>query len=128
MRGSSGRGRYSGIDSDSCGRGQSENSPDRLGRLPADARGLVAALALGADAINKGTRFMCTVESPIHQKVKEQIVANDERSTELIFRTLRNTARVAKNAISQQVNAIENSRHATIEDIAHLVSGQRGYA
>ena len=52
----------------------------------ADARGLVAALALGADGINMGTRFMCTVESCIHQNVKEAIVAGDERGTELIFR------------------------------------------
>src|SRR5262245_32420652 len=51
-----------------------------------DARGLVAALALGAEGINMGTRFMCTKESPIHQLVKERIVANDERETELIFR------------------------------------------
>ena len=91
-----------------------------------DARGLVAALALGADGINMGTRFMCTVESSIHQKVKEQIVANDERATDLIFRTLHNTARVAKNAISQEVVTIERKGGAKIEDIAHLVSGQRG--
>ena len=91
-----------------------------------DARGLVAALALGADGINMGTRFMCTVESPIHQKVKEQIVANDERATDLIFRTLHNTARVAKNAVSQEVVAIEKKGGAKIDDIAHLVSGQRG--
>ena len=63
-----------------------------------DGRGLAAALALGAEGINMGTRFMCTKEAPIHQLVKEQIVANDERSTELIFRTMRNTSRVAKNA------------------------------
>jgi NADH:quinone reductase (non-electrogenic) len=92
----------------------------------ADARGLVAALALGADGISMGTRFMCTVESPIHQKVKEQIVANDERSTELIFRTLRNTARVAKNAVSREVVGIESAGGARIEDVAHLVSGRRG--
>src|SRR5512141_1135526 len=73
----------------------------------ADARGLVAALALGAEGINMGTRFMATVESPIHQKVKEQIVANDERQTNLIFRTMHNTARVAKNAVSDEVVAIE---------------------
>jgi NAD(P)H-dependent flavin oxidoreductase YrpB (nitropropane dioxygenase family) len=92
----------------------------------ADARGLVAALALGAEGISMGTRFMCTVESPIHQNVKEQIVANDERSTELILRTLRNTSRVAKNAISQEVVAIESAGGAKIEDLAHLVSGKRG--
>ena len=91
-----------------------------------DARGLVAALALGADGINMGTRFMCTVESPIHQRVKEQIVANDERATDLILRTLRNTSRVARNAVSQEVVAIERKGGATIEDVRHLVGGQRG--
>ncbi|MEX0839055.1 MAG: nitronate monooxygenase, partial [Parvibaculum sp.] len=61
-----------------------------------------------------------------HQKVKEQIVANDERATDLIFRTLHNTARVAKNAVSQEVVAIEKKGGAKIEDIAHLVAGARG--
>ena len=69
----------------------------------ADARGLVAALALGADGINMGSRFMCTVESCIHQNVKEAIVAGDERGTELIFRSLHNTARVASNVVSREV-------------------------
>jgi NAD(P)H-dependent flavin oxidoreductase YrpB (nitropropane dioxygenase family) len=91
-----------------------------------NARGLVAALALGADAINMGTRFMCTVESPIHQKVKEQIVANDERATNLIFRTLHNTARVAKNTVSDEVVAIERRGAAKFEDVKHLVAGARG--
>ena len=91
-----------------------------------DARGLVAALALGAEGINIGTRFMCTVESPIHQRIKEQIVANDERATELIFRTLHNTSRVASNAISKEVVAIERKGNATIDDVRHLVAGQRG--
>ncbi len=91
-----------------------------------DARGLVAALALGADGINMGTRFMCTVEAPIHENVKRQMVANDERATDLIFRTLHNTARVAKNAVSQEVVGIEKKGGATIDDIAHLVAGQRG--
>lgn len=92
----------------------------------ADARGLVAALALGADGINMGTRFMCTREAPVHENVKKQIVANDERATDLIFRTLHNTARVAKNAVSQEVVAIERRGNAQIGDVAHLVSGQRG--
>jgi NAD(P)H-dependent flavin oxidoreductase YrpB (nitropropane dioxygenase family) len=92
----------------------------------ADARGLVAALALGADGISMGTRFMCTVESPVHQKVKEQIVANNERSTALILRTLRNTSRVARNAVSGEVVSIESAGGAKIEDLAHLVSGKRG--
>jgi len=90
-----------------------------------DARGLVAALALGAEGVNMGTRFMSTVESPIHQKVKEQIVANDERATDLIFRTLRNTARVARNTVSQEVVAKEKEG-AKIEDLISLVSGKRG--
>ncbi|MCH7910146.1 MAG: nitronate monooxygenase [Candidatus Hydrogenedentes bacterium] len=91
-----------------------------------DARGLVAALALGADGINMGTRFMATKEAPIHENVKLQLVKNDERSTNLIFRTLRNTARVAKNAISDEVLEIEARGNATIDDIKHLVSGERG--
>ncbi len=90
-----------------------------------DARGLVAALALGADAVNMGTRFMCTVESPVHQSVKEQIVANDERSTELIFRSFRNTARVAKNAIAERVVEIERGG-GQFGDVQELVSGARG--
>jgi NAD(P)H-dependent flavin oxidoreductase YrpB (nitropropane dioxygenase family) len=92
----------------------------------ADARGLVAALALGAAGISMGTRFMCTVESPIHQKVKEAIVAADERATNLIFRTLHNTARVAKNAVSDEVVAIERRGGATFEDVRELVAGSRG--
>src|ERR1700743_2380457 len=81
----------------------------------ADARGLVAALALGCDGVNMGTRFMATVEAPIHENVKRQSVANDERGTNLIFRTLHNTARVAKNAISAQVVAIERKGGAKFE-------------
>ncbi len=91
----------------------------------ADARGLVAALALGADAVNMGTRFMCTAESPIHDNIKRHITLADERSTDVIFRPFRNTARVARNAVSQQVLEIERSGGA-FEDVAHLVAGARG--
>ncbi|HET9074205.1 MAG TPA: nitronate monooxygenase family protein [Solirubrobacteraceae bacterium] len=91
----------------------------------ADARGLVAALALGADAVNMGTRWMCTVESPIHQTVKEHLVGADERMTQHIFRSYRNTARVARNAVSEQVAAIE-AQGRPFEDVRELVSGQRG--
>jgi nitronate monooxygenase len=91
-----------------------------------DGRGLVAALALGADGINMGTRFCATKEAPIHENFKQQMVANDERATDLIFRTLHNTARVAKNAISQQVVAIERAGGAKFEDVKDLVTGQRG--
>jgi nitronate monooxygenase len=90
-----------------------------------DARGLVAALALGADGINMGTRFMCTVESPIHQQVKEQIVASSERDTELIFRSLRNTARVASNSVSREVVRILNEG-GEFSDVKDLVAGSRG--
>ncbi|HEX3886638.1 MAG TPA: nitronate monooxygenase family protein [Phenylobacterium sp.] len=90
-----------------------------------DARGLVAALALGAEGINMGTRFMATVESPIHENIKQQIVANDERATELIFRTMHNTSRVAKNVISTQVVAMEKEG-AKFEDVRELVAGTRG--
>jgi NADH:quinone reductase (non-electrogenic) len=92
----------------------------------ADARGLVAALALGCDGVNMGTRFMATVEAPIHENVKQAIVANDERATNLIFRTLHNTARVAKNAISDEVVAIEKRGNATFADVKDLVAGTRG--
>ena len=91
-----------------------------------DGRGLAAALALGADGVNMGTRFCATVEAPIHQRVKEQMVANDERATDLIFRTLHNTARVARNAVSQQVVEIERRGGATFEDVRELVAGARG--
>ena len=91
-----------------------------------DGRGLVAALALGADGINMGTRFCATKEAPIHDNFKQQMVANDERATDLIFRTLHNTARVAKNAISQEVVAIERRGGAKFEDVQHLVAGTRG--
>jgi nitronate monooxygenase len=90
-----------------------------------DARGLVAALALGAEGINMGTRFMATVESPIHPNIKQQIVDNDERATELIFRTMHNTSRVAKNVISTQVVAMEREG-AKFEDVRELVAGTRG--
>ena len=93
----------------------------------ADARGLVAALALGADGINMGTRFMCTDESPIHRNIKDAIVAASEVDTELIFRSLRNTARVARNSVSQEVVEILSSG-GKFEDVRDLVAGVRGTA
>jgi nitronate monooxygenase len=92
----------------------------------ADARGLVAALALGCDGVNMGTRFMATVEAPIHENVKKQIVANDELATNLILRTLHNTARVAKNATSDDVVAIERRGNATFAEVKDYVAGARG--
>lgn len=93
----------------------------------ADARGLAASLALGAVGANMGTRFMCTVESPIHQNIKEKIVASNETDTIHIFRTLKNTARVYKNKVAKEVVAIERRPGgAKFEDIRELVSGARG--
>jgi len=86
----------------------------------------VAALALGCEGANMGTRFMATKEAPIHQKVKEAIVAHDERGTDIIYRTLHNSARVAKNKISEEVVAIEKRGGATFADVKDLVAGTRG--
>lgn len=94
----------------------------------ATGAGLVAALALGADAVNMGTRFMATTEAPIHENVKQQIVVNDERDTVLVFRQFRNTARVARNSISQKILEITARPGSTFEDIAELASGVRGRA
>lgn len=91
----------------------------------ADGRGLAAALCLGADGINMGTRFMCTVESPIHDNVKKAIVANDELATELILRPLRNTSRVASNGVSRETVRLLNEG-ADFEAVSHLVAGVRG--
>ena len=90
-----------------------------------DGRGLAAALALGADGINMGTRFCATKEAPIHQAFKEAMVVNDERATDLIFRTMHNTARVAKNAVSQKVVQMERDG-AKFEEVRPLVVGARG--
>lgn len=92
----------------------------------ADGRGLVAAMALGADGINMGTRFCATVEAPIHKNAKQFIVDNDERGTNLIFRSLRNTARVGKNSISDKVVDILSTPGTTFDDVAQLVRGARG--
>ena len=91
----------------------------------ADGRGLVAALALGADGVNMGTRFLCTVEAPVHERVKQAIVDGDERNTELIFRPLRNTARVARNKVSVDVVRML-AEGAQFADVRDLVAGVRG--
>ena len=91
-----------------------------------DSRGLVAALALGADGINMGTRFMCTKESPVHDNVKQAIVEATELDTQLIFRSLRNTARTFKNSVSVKVAEILSDPDKQFEDVRELVSGQEG--
>jgi nitronate monooxygenase len=91
-----------------------------------DGRGLAAALALGAEGVNMGTRFCATQEAPIHEKVKQFIVANDERATNLIFRRFHNTGRVARNSVSDRVVEISNQPDAVFEDIRPLVGGALG--
>ena len=93
-----------------------------------DARGLVAALALGADGINMGSRFMCTKEAPIHDKVKQAMVEADELNTQLMNRTLRNTSRVFKNEVASKIVEIEREKGADLKigDLAEYLSGQRG--
>ncbi len=73
----------------------------------ADGRGLVAAMALGCDGVNMGTRFMATKEAPIHNDIKQKIVEMDENQTQLIFRSFRNTARVYRNSVAEKVAEIE---------------------
>lgn len=93
----------------------------------ADGKGLAAALAMGADGINMGTRFMVTREAPIHEKVKQAMVDASELDTALIYRSLRNTARVFKNSIAEKVLEIESQPGATnFEDIRPLVQGAKG--
>jgi nitronate monooxygenase len=92
----------------------------------ATGRGLAAAMALGAQGVNMGTRFVATHEAPVHENVKKQIVANNERDTLLIFRMFKNTARVARNSISEEILEISSRPGATFADIAHLASGARG--
>ncbi|WP_367112009.1 NAD(P)H-dependent flavin oxidoreductase [uncultured Psychrobacter sp.] len=94
-----------------------------------DGRGLAAALVLGAEGINMGTRFCATVEAPMHDDIKQALVNATERDTRLIFRTLNNTARVLKNAISEEVVAMEH-RDGGVEfaEIRPLVAGARGQA
>jgi nitronate monooxygenase len=91
----------------------------------ADARSLVASLAMGAEGMNMGTRFMCTVEAPIHQNVKDAIVAASELDTRLIMRSLRNTERVLMNPAVARVLAMEKAKGAdlTFADILEDVAG-----
>jgi len=91
-----------------------------------DAKSMVAALALGGEAIVMGTRFMATKEAGIHQNVKDKMTEADELSTNLMFRTMHNTARVFKNSVSDQVVDIESTGTASFDDVKDLVAGQRG--
>ena len=91
----------------------------------ADARGLVAALALGAEAMNMGTRFVATQEAPAHEKVKQWYVDASETDTMYVMRSLRNTERVLRNQIAERVVEME-AEGAGIAELAPLVSGKNG--
>lgn len=92
-----------------------------------DGRGLAAALALGADAVNMGTRFVATKEAPVHHNVKQMMVDSSELDTALIFRSLRNTARIYKNSIAREVLSIEGKPGDTdFSELQPLVAGARG--
>jgi nitronate monooxygenase len=93
-----------------------------------DGRGLAAALILGADGVNMGTRFMATKEAPIHEKVKQRLVEAGELDTIHLYRPLKNTSRYFRNSIAEQASEIEREKGAalTIADLAPLVSGLRG--
>jgi nitronate monooxygenase len=91
-----------------------------------DGRGLVAALSLGAEGINMGTRFCATQEAPIHDNVKQAYIDNDERGSFLIFRNFKNTARVGRSAVSEEVVRRLSQPDAVFEDVRELVSGVAG--
>lgn len=95
----------------------------------ADGRGMAAALALGAEGVNMGTRFVATREAPVHENIKRALVAARETDTRLIFRTLRNSARVLLNPVSEEVLQLERRPGgAKFDDLRPLVNGQRGRA
>ncbi len=130
------------IDGFECGGHPGENDTPGLVLIPAataaleipvvacggfgNGQGLAAALALGADGICMGTRFMITKEAPVHENVKQAMLEGTELSTTLIFRALRNTERIFKNKTAEAVVEIEREKgqDLKIEDVQHLVSGQ----
>jgi nitronate monooxygenase len=130
------------IDGFECGGHPGENDTPGLVLIPAataaleipvvacggfgNGQGLAAALALGAEGICMGTRFMITQEAPVHENIKQAMVEGSELSTSLIFRALRNTERVFKNKMADEVVKIEREKGQDLqfEDIRHLVTGQ----
>lgn len=93
----------------------------------ADGQGLAAALSLGAEGINMGTRFMSTVEAPIHVKIKQAIVDAQETDTQLVLRRWRNTSRLFGNKVAHEAVKIEKeSTSGKFEEVAPYVSGKRG--
>jgi NADH:quinone reductase (non-electrogenic) len=93
----------------------------------ADGEGLAAALSLGAEGINMGTRFMATVEAPIHQNIKQAIVDASEEDTQLVLRRWRNTSRLFGNKVAKEAYKIEKeSPTGEFAEVAPFVSGKRG--
>ena len=92
-----------------------------------NGQGLVAALALGAEGINMGTRFVATREAPVHNNIKQAYVDSSERDTRLLYRPLRNTARFLKNEVTEAVLQIERDKVQVLqfEDVRELVAGPR---
>jgi NADH:quinone reductase (non-electrogenic) len=88
-----------------------------------DGRSLVAALALGADGVNMGTRFMATRECPMHQDFKEKILASHEADTVLVMESLMNPARVLRTSWSEKIIEMEK-RGASLEELAPMISGR----
>jgi NAD(P)H-dependent flavin oxidoreductase YrpB (nitropropane dioxygenase family) len=95
----------------------------------ADGRSMAAALVLGADGVNMGTRFMLTRESAVHDNVKRTLLGATERDTTLIKRSLRRTARYFTNPVAQEVVALERRPGgASYDELQHLLAGSRGRA
>ncbi len=91
-------------------------------------RQLAAALALGADGINMGTRFLATKECWVHDNVKRALVEGNELSTQLIFRRLRNTSRLYKNSVAKQLAVLDADPTKTFEDMKQLAAGAKAPA
>lgn len=89
----------------------------------ADGKQLAAALCMGAEGMNMGTRWMATVEAPIHENVKRALVDGDEHSTALVMRSMKNTERVYRNEAAENVIALEEAHPGDFSKIAHLVRG-----
>ena len=93
----------------------------------ADGQGLAAALALGAEGINMGTRFMCTVEAPIHNNIKQAIVDAQETDTDLLLRRWRNTSRLFRNKVTEAALKIEKeSSTGEFKEVQPYMAGSRG--
>ncbi len=90
-----------------------------------DARGFLAALSLGAEGVNMGTRFVATKEAPVHENIKKKLVEAKETDTILVERSLKNTLRALKNKHALKIKEMEENG-ATLEELAPLLSGLRG--